>query len=57
MTSLEGAPLSAYIATLSNDLAWGRLSAASLLAINPILLIGWLTQRQFVRGLTFGAVK
>jgi sorbitol/mannitol transport system permease protein len=57
MTSLEGAPLSAYIATLSNDLAWGRLSAASLLAIGPILLIGWLTQRQLVRGLTFGAVK
>ncbi|TPK04962.1 carbohydrate ABC transporter permease [Mesorhizobium sp. B2-5-9] len=57
MTSLEGAPLSAYISTLSNDLLWGRLSAASLLAIGSILLIGWLTQRQFVRGLTFGAVQ
>lgn len=57
MTSSAGAPLSAYIATLSDDLLWARLSAASLLAIGPILVIGWLTQRQFVRGLTFGAVR
>ena len=57
MTSSAGAPMSAYIATLSGDLLWARLSAASLLAIGPILLIGWLTQRTFVRGLTFGAVR
>ena len=57
MTSSAAAPLSAYIATLSGDLLWAKLSAASLLAVGPILLIGWLTQRQFVRGLTFGAVR
>ena len=57
MTSSAGAPMSAYIATLSNDLLWAKLSAASLLAIGPILLVGWLTQRTFVRGLTFGAVQ
>lgn len=57
LTSLAGAPLSAYVATLSGDLLWAKLSAASLLAVGPILLVGWLTQRQFVRGLTFGAVR
>lgn len=57
MTSSAGAPLSAYISTLSGDVLWAKLSAASLLAIAPILLVGWLTQRTFVRGLTFGAVR
>ena len=31
--------------------------AASTLAIAPIIVLGWFTQRQLVRGLTFGAVK
>ncbi|MCW6512718.1 carbohydrate ABC transporter permease [Lichenifustis flavocetrariae] len=57
MTSSTAAPLSAYIATLSGDVLWAKLSAASLLAVGPILLVGWLTQRTFVRGLTFGAVR
>lgn len=57
MTSSAGAPLSAYISTLSGELLWAKLSAASLLAVAPILLVGWLTQRTFVRGLTFGAVR
>jgi hypothetical protein len=34
-----------------------KLSAASTLAIAPIIILGWFTQRQLVRGLTFGAVK
>jgi ABC-type glycerol-3-phosphate transport system permease component len=41
----------------SGDLLLPQLSAASLLAIGPILLVGLLTQRTFVRGLTFGAVQ
>ena len=57
LTSSAGAPLSAYISTLSGDVLWAKLSAASLLAVAPILLVGWLTQRTFVRGLTFGAVR
>ena len=36
---------------------WAKLSAASTLAIAPILIMGWFSQRQLVRGLTFGAVK
>ena len=29
----------------------------SAMAIAPILIFGWMSQRQLVRGLTFGAVK
>ncbi len=57
MTSSAGAPVSAYIAGLSDDLLWAKLSAASLVAVGPVLLLGWVTQRTFVRGLTFGAVR
>ena len=57
MTSAEGAPLSAYIAALSGGPMPAEISAASFLAIAPIVLIGWLAQRQFARGLTFGAVR
>jgi ABC-type glycerol-3-phosphate transport system permease component len=42
---------------MSGDLLLPQLSAASLLAIGPILLVGAMTQRTFVRGLTFGAVR
>jgi ABC-type glycerol-3-phosphate transport system permease component len=41
----------------SRGLFWAKLSAASTLAVAPILVFGWLGQRQLVRGLTFGAVK
>lgn len=57
MTSAEGAPLSAYVASLSGGPSPAKISAASLIAITPILLIGWMAQRQFARGLTFGAVR
>ena len=57
MTSAEGAPLSAYIAALSGGPLPAEISAASLLAIAPIVLVGWMAQRQFARGLTFGAVR
>ena len=36
---------------------WAKLSAASLMAIAPIVVIGWFSQKQLVQGLTFGAVK
>lgn len=57
MTSAEGAPLSAYVASLSGGPLPAEISATSLLAVAPILLIGWVAQRQFARGLTFGAVR
>ena len=57
MTSAEGAPLSAYIASLSGGPLPAEISATSLLAVAPILVIGWIAQRQLARGLTFGAVR
>lgn len=59
LTAADAAPLTAFIASYSSPegLFWAKLSAASTLAIAPILILGWFSQRQLVRGLTFGAVK
>ena len=59
LTTTNAAPLTAFIASYSSPegLFWAKLSAASLLAVAPILIVGWLSQKQLVRGLTFGAVK
>lgn len=59
LTTADAAPLTAFIASFSapEGLFWAKLSAASTMAIAPILIFGWLSQRQLVRGLTFGAVK
>jgi sorbitol/mannitol transport system permease protein len=59
LTAVNAAPLTAFIASFSSPegLFWAKLSAASTMAIAPILVFGWLSQRQLVRGLTFGAVK
>ena len=55
----DAAPLTAFIASYSSPegLFFAKLSAASTMAIAPILILGWFSQKQLVRGLTFGAVK
>jgi polyol transport system permease protein len=59
LSTLQAAPLTVFIASYSSPegLFWAKLSAASTLAIAPILVLGWFSQKQLVRGLTFGAVK
>ncbi len=59
LSTLDAAPLTVFIASYSSPegLFWAKLSAASTLAIAPIIILGWFSQRQLVRGLTFGAVK
>jgi sorbitol/mannitol transport system permease protein len=59
LSTSEAAPLTTFIASYSSPegLFWAKLSAASTLAIAPILVLGWFSQKQLVRGLTFGAVK
>ncbi len=59
LTAAKAAPLTAFIASYSSPegLFYAKLSAASVMAIAPILALGWLSQKQLVRGLTFGAVK
>jgi sorbitol/mannitol transport system permease protein len=59
LSAADAAPLTTFIASYSSPegLFWAKLSAASTLAIAPILIIGWFSQKQLVRGMTFGAVK
>lgn len=59
LSTLNAAPLTTFIASYSSPegLFWAKLSAASTLAIAPVLILGWFSQKQLVRGLTFGAVK
>jgi sorbitol/mannitol transport system permease protein len=59
LTAANSAPLTAFIAGYSSPegLFYAKLSAASTMAIAPILILGWFSQKQLVRGLTFGAVK
>ncbi|QDG76210.1 carbohydrate ABC transporter permease [Labrenzia sp. PHM005] len=59
LTAADAAPLTAFIASYSSPegLFYAKLSAASTMAIAPILILGWFSQKQLVRGLTFGAVK
>jgi sorbitol/mannitol transport system permease protein len=59
LSAVDAAPLSTFIASYSSPegLFYAKLSAASTMAIAPILILGWFSQKQLVRGLTFGAVK
>lgn len=59
LTSAGAGTLAALIASYASPegLFWAKLSAASLLAIAPIIVFGWFSQKQLVQGLTFGAVK
>ena len=59
LTAAKAATLTSFIASYSSPegLFFAKLSAASTMAIAPILILGWFSQKQLVRGLTFGAVK
>ena len=59
LTSSKAGTLVALVASFSSPegLFWAKLSAVSTLACAPIVVFGWLCQKQLVQGLTFGAVK
>ncbi|MCL6527745.1 MAG: carbohydrate ABC transporter permease [Thermaceae bacterium] len=59
LTNAQAQPLSVYVASFktAEGLFWAKMSAASMIAILPVMVMGWLAQRQLVRGLTFGAIK
>ncbi len=59
ITATDAGTLALAIASFANSEGqfWAKLSAASLASVAPVLVLGWITQRQLVRGLTFGAVK
>ncbi|MEZ5450406.1 MAG: carbohydrate ABC transporter permease [Thiolinea sp.] len=59
LTSAKAGTLATLVASYSSPegLFWAKLSAVSVLAIAPIVVFGWFSQKQLVQGLTFGAVK
>ena len=59
LTAANAGTLASLVASYSSPegLFWSKLSAVSVLAIAPIVIFGWFSQRQLVQGLTFGAVK
>jgi sorbitol/mannitol transport system permease protein len=59
LTSVRAQTVPVYLVGFitSEGAFWARLSAAATLAAIPVLLAGWIAQRQLVRGLTLGAIK
>jgi len=59
LTNVHGATLAVFVSGFKSSRGqfWANMAAGSTLAVLPILIAGWFTQRQLVRGLTFGAVK
>ena len=60
LTTRDASPLSVYVSTFKaaqGDLFIAKMSAVATAAAIPVLLAGWLAQRQLVSGLTMGAVK
>jgi sorbitol/mannitol transport system permease protein len=59
LTSADASTLPVFISGFqtSEGLFFAKMSAASTLAIAPVILAAWFAQRSLVRGLTFGAVK
>ena len=59
LTINEAAPLSVYISSFktSEGLFWAKMSAAATATILPVIIAGWVAQKQLVTGLTMGAVK
>jgi sorbitol/mannitol transport system permease protein len=59
LTAAKAGTLAALVASYSSPegLFWAKLSAVSFMAIGPIVVFGWFSQKQLVQGLTFGAVK
>lgn len=59
LTSTQAPTVPVYLVGFitAEGLFWARLSAAATMASLPVLLAGWIAQKQLVRGLSFGAVK
>jgi len=59
LTTIKAAPLSVYISSFktAEGLFWAKMSAAATATVLPVLIAGWVAQRQLVTGLTMGAVK
>jgi sorbitol/mannitol transport system permease protein len=59
LTSIRAATMPVFLVGFitSEGLYWAKLAAAATLASVPVLIAGWIAQRQLVRGLSMGAIK
>ena len=59
LTSTVAATVPVFLGSFvtSEGLYWAKLSAAATLASVPVIVVGWIAQRQLVRGLSMGAIK
>jgi sorbitol/mannitol transport system permease protein len=59
LTSIRSATMPVFLVSFvtSEGLFWAKLAAAATLASVPVLIAGWIAQRQLVRGLSMGAIK
>ncbi len=60
LTSRDASPVSVYVSTFKaaqGDLFIAKMSAAATAAVIPVLIAGWVAQKQLVTGLTMGAIK
>ena len=59
LTVTKAAPVSVYISSFktAEGLFWAKMSAGATAAVLPVVIAGWIAQRQLVQGLTMGAVK
>ncbi len=59
LTVTKAAPVSVYISSFktAEGLFWAKMSAGATASVLPVVIAGWIAQRQLVQGLTMGAVK
>jgi sorbitol/mannitol transport system permease protein len=59
LTATNGPTMSVFLVSSiqTEGLYWAQLSAAATVASLPVVLAGWIAQKQLVRGLSLGALK
>jgi sorbitol/mannitol transport system permease protein len=59
LTATRGPTVPVFLVSFlqSEGQYWARLAAAATIACLPVILAGWIAQRQLVRGLSLGALK
>jgi multiple sugar transport system permease protein len=59
LTSAERKTIPVLISSFTGENAyfWGEMMAVAVMAILPVFMLILIVQREFVKGLTFGAVK
>lgn len=59
LNPVEGSTVPVWVSTnvTTRGMFMAKLSAASTLAILPVVLAGWIAQKRMIRGLSMGAIK